>query len=220
MNPQNPTRSSRGLLIAFVILGLLFLGTLFFAFWAYGGRQDYKSNSDAKAAAAAEVAKQAEASAKDKEYAELMKSPYRVYHGPSAYGSIAVTFPKSWSAYISDKSGRDPFVNAFFAADIVPDTSNAESTYALRVQVIQNSYSSILENYKSISDGSVKIQPYSLPKVPSIVGTKITGEITSGKQGEMIVLPVRDKTLKIWTEQTNSIADFNNIILPNLTLSP
>jgi hypothetical protein len=36
----------------------------------------------------------------------------------------------------------------------------------------------------------------------------------------MVVIKVRDKTLKIYTESTDYMSDFNDIVLKNLTFSP
>jgi hypothetical protein len=56
--------------------------------------------------------------------------------------------------------------------------------------------------------------------VPKIVGDYVKGQIQSDKQGEMVLLPLRDQTLAIWTESTAFENDFNNIILKNFTFSP
>jgi len=40
-------------------------------------------------------------------------------------------------------------------------------------------------------------------------------------QGSMVLVPLRDKTLKIWTEADETyLKDFNENILPNYTFEP
>jgi len=95
------------------------------------------------------------------------------------------------------------------------------SVFSLRVQVVNQSYSSVLNQYSSqVTSKKVTVTPYSLKLVPSIIGSRVVGEITTNKQGVMIVLPLRDKTLKIWTESTQYEGDLDNIILPNFSFSP
>ena len=52
----------------------------------------------------------------------------------------------------------------------------------------------------------------------------MTGKIFQGRekvQGTMVIVPIRDKTLKVWTE-SNSVflKDFNEAVLANLTFVP
>ena len=44
--------------------------------------------------------------------------------------------------------------------------------------------------------------------------------LNGDKQGTMIILPVRDKTLKIWTEGNEFVGDLDKIILANLSFVP
>jgi hypothetical protein len=51
----------------------------------------------------------------------------------------------------------------------------------------------------------------------------LTGAVlppTTNSTGTMVLLPMRDKTLEIWTEAPAYLADFNTYILPNITFSP
>jgi hypothetical protein len=62
--------------------------------------------------------------------------------------------------------------------------------------------------------------PYSLPKLPQVGGMYLTGQISQRQQGTMVLLPLRDKTLEVWTESSAYMNDFTNNVLPNLTFSP
>jgi hypothetical protein len=87
--------------------------------------------------------------------------------------------------------------------------------------VYNQSYSSMMQQIASgATTGRGTIAPYALPKVPSVVGSRVDGSITPQKQGSMIILPVRDKTLEVWTESTSFLDDFNKNILPNMSFSP
>lgn len=215
-------QGSAALVLTLVVSVILLIGALVFGFWAYSGRQDYKNNVDQKVNVAVAEAEQATSLKKDKQFAEESKSPLRTYVGPAAFGSIHVQYPKTWSAYVIANSDNTPYVDGYFAPGAVPDTSNQDSVYALRVRVSGDSYSDIMSQYQSNVQNHVsKVVPYRLPKVSSVVGSKITGQLVDGnKQGTLIVVPLRANALEIWTQSDKYLSDFNKYILPNLSFSP
>lgn len=207
------------LLIPLVVILLLFLGTAGFGVWAYMERQDYKNNSDQKAAAAAAEQKKATQAEEAAKYAEEAKSPLKTFAGPSDFGSVTFEYPKTWSGYVV--SGGNTPLNGYFQPDIVPNVENEANSFALRVAVVEQSYSKILSGYNGdAKEGSVTVSPYASPKVEGAIGTRIDGEIVKGKRGSMVIFPVRNVTLQVWTEADQYVSDFNNIILPNLTFAP
>ena len=211
------------LLIPLILMVLCFVGAAVFGAWAYMERQDYKLNSDKKSAVAAEAARKQEGIEKDKAFAEAEKQPLTSYDGPSAFGSIHVEYPKTWSVYVDSKSSGNQPLNAFFNPKFVPGIADQASVFALRIQVVQQQYAAVLKSYDSnVKNGSVKVAPYSLPKVSNVVGVRIDGQIITSKKntGSMIIMPLRDKTIKIWTENAQTVNDFNNFILQNLTFVP
>jgi hypothetical protein len=219
MKKHNQDGAVNLLLIPLILASLLLIGTLVFGFWAFGERQDYKDNVDQKISAAVVVAKKQEASVKDKQYAEAAKLPLKTYNGPEQYGSLALQYPKTWSAYVSVGNGRGgTALDGYFNPDVVPDVDEDTNTFALRVEVVSNSYSDVLRGFQNQED--ITIVPYALPKLPKVVGVRISGQIEQDKKGSMVILPVRDKTLKIYTEADAYMNDFNNNILPNLSFAP
>jgi hypothetical protein len=213
------------LLIPLILVVLILFGASYFGYWAYTNMVDYRDNTDQKIAAAVKVANQQLTVQLQKQFAEEAKSPYKIYSGPSAFGSLHIKYPKTWSAYVSvDSSNQNP-VDGYFYPDVVPDTgqdsSGASTNFALRVQVQQAAYSDTLQNYQSqVQEGTVKVRPFRLAKVPSVTGIEVTGQIQPQKTGTLIVLPVRNETLEVWTESPQFQSDFTNIILPNFTFSP
>lgn len=206
--------------LAFVVMLLLFLGSIGFGVWAFMGRQDYKNNVEPKIAAAVAAAEKATGEKKDAELAEKEKQPLRVYTGPAAYGSVAISYPKTWSVY-ADESNRssnplDAYLNPAFVPGLQSDTN-----VALRVQVVSTPYADVARGFESqVKNGKVTAVPYAIAKVPSVTGLRLDGEIATKKSGSMVIVPLRDKTLKIWTEASQYVPDFNTNVLPNLTLVP
>lgn len=208
------------LLIPVILLVLMLVGAGAFAVWAYNGRQDYKNNVDTKVSTAVEANKQVVQAQDAKQYAEAAKQPLKTYVGPEAYGSVHISYPKTWSAYV-DTTGGATGLNGYLYPDTVPSITSQSSVFALRVEVVQTAYNQVVSQFNGVlKQGKVTVTPYKLVKVPSVVGVRIDGQIATNKQGSMIVLPLRDKTLQIWTESTAFLNDFNNNILPNASFSP
>lgn len=221
MRMQNETGAINVLLLPLIMSLLILVGVAVFGVWAFGERQDYKNNVDEKIAVAVEKAKTEEAKVKDAQFAEESKNPLKTYKGPSAYGSVVVKYPKTWSGYVVENSQSDPYVDGYFAKGVVPDVQADSSTFPLRLQVSSTSYSETLTNFESqAQEGSVRVKPYALKKVPSVVGSFVSGAISENKKGYMVILPLRNTTLEIWTESDSYKSDFDKIILPNLTFSP
>ncbi len=208
-------------LLWLVVVSVLFVGAASFGVWAFMSRQDYKNNSDQKSAAAAAQSKKDTQAADATQYAEAAKNPLKTYNGPSQFGSLSIQYPKTWSAYIIENGKGSTPVDYYFHPDTVPDAQNDANSYSLRVQVVQDSYDRVLGTYNGqVQSGKIAVAPYSLPKVSTVVGSKLTGQITPQKQGTLILLPMRNLTLEVWTDAQQFEADFNNLILPNLTFSP
>jgi hypothetical protein len=211
------------LLVPVILLALFFVGAASFAIWAFGSRQDYKNNSDAKSTAAVEANKKVVQAQDAKEFAEAAKKPLKPYIGPEAYGSLRVMYPKTWSAYVDVSDGSAQPLDAYFHADYVPAT-DMKQTYNLRVRVDAQSYTQLVQQYNGlVKSGKVTAVPYSLPSVKNVAGLRFDGQVVlsdSKSSGTMVILPMRDKTLEIWTESPSYLPDFMNNILPNLTFSP
>jgi len=211
---------SGSLVLPFVLVFIVMLTAIGFGAWAYMGRQDYKNKSDQKSDAAVKIAVAAESLRKDSEFAEAEKSPLKTFQGSETFGSIGFQYPKTWSAYIvvNDK-GATP-VDGYFHPDYVPAT-NGDTAFALRIQVVNTSYSEVLKTFDATTkSGKVKVSAFRPVKVNTELGSKVEGEIIAKKQGTLILLPLRDKTIKVWTENAEFAGDFNNTILPSLTFIP
>lgn len=210
------------LLLPLILVVIFFLGAAGFGYWAFAEREDYKNNSDQKVAVAVGAAEKRTQAADAKVFAEKEKQPLRTYVGPSQFGAITIQYPKTWSAYIieGNDSSNKP-VETYFYPEFVPNISNNDQTYALRVELVSQSYDQVLNDFDNdAKSGKVTIAPYKLPKVPNIVGSRIEGQLTNNKQGTMVILPLRNMTLKIWVDASSFAPDFNNIILPNITFTP
>ena len=204
------------------LITLLFIVVVCIAVVLYKDEHKYKNNSDQLVAAAVEAAKAQQQSADQTAFATESLQPLQPFIGPEAYGTVTLYYPKTYSAYIVVGNNSSMPVNGYFQPGYVPDTSNQANIFALRLEVNSETYDQVLAQFTNLAQrGSITISPYSLPKVPSVIGVKITGAISQNvKNGIMIVLPLRTTTLQVWTEATQYDSSFNTLILPNLSFSP
>jgi hypothetical protein len=225
MRKQNQTGSTSVVLA--ILFGVLFLAAAGFGGWAFMGRQDYKDNSDQKSATAVEAAKKSQAAELQKKFDEDYKNPNKTYQGPVSFGSVKFNYPKTWSAYVDENSGSTP-INGYFYPDKVPSIQSG-AAYALRVELLSSTYSQVLQQYNSqIKQGLLKVSAYVPPKMNGVSnvqpGTRLDGIVSrsaaGNHTGSMVILQVRDKTLRIYTEVPNFLNDYNNIVLPTLTYAP
>lgn len=208
------------LLIPLILTTVMLLGAGSFAIWAFLGRQDYKNHTDQKVAAAVEVAKKETAAAKDNEFIEKEKLPLKDYNGPADYGSVVIKYPKTWSAYVDEKDAGLTPIDGYFHKIFVPGTQS-NANFALRLQVVQADYANELHRYESnIKSGKLKAVPYVPAKVQSATGVRLSGDIEPTRKGTLVMVPLRDKVLKLWTYGDEFAADFDNIILLNYSFQP
>ncbi|HTB48918.1 MAG TPA: hypothetical protein VK712_02450 [Verrucomicrobiae bacterium] len=224
MIKHNQDGAVNGVVIALVLTVLLLVGAVAFGVWAYGGRQDYKNNVNAKISVAVTAAKAQEDQANTAQFNLAAEQPLRTYVGPEAYGSLVINYPKTWSGYVdaSGTAANGALVDGYFYPNVVPSITAVTSAFALHVQVLNQSYNQSLQSFASPPpQGQTRtVVPYALPKVPSVIGVEVSGVLTGTKVGTMVVLPLRSNTLEIWTDGNTFLSDFNNNILPNFSFSP
>lgn len=217
---QSQYKHHNGLLIPFILLVIFFIGVSVLAAWAYMERSDYKNNVDKKVEAAVTVAVQNESTRKDAEFVQREKEPTKTYSGPSAYGSVSFKFPKNWSGHVIEKDKSSEPLNGYFHPSIIPDVGGG-TAFALRFKVVDKSYADVLKSLTSkIKTGKLKSTSYKAKNVDDVVGVRLVGELNREQKDTVVILPVRDKTLMIWTESDDFVADFDKFVLTSLTFSP
>jgi hypothetical protein len=199
---------------------------LAFGGWSFTKMLDYKNNADKKVAVAIAAAEKSQA-AKDKaQFDEESKSPNKQFNGSAAYGSVSFSYPKSWSAYIDTTSSSEP-INGYFYPDVVPGFSSG-AAFALRVELVGSDYANEVQSFNSkLKSGKVVGQAYVPPKMNGVTnaqaGMLFSGQVNSsdsGQTGSMLIIKVRDKTLKVSTQSKDYLNDFNNTVLAGLTFNP
>jgi hypothetical protein len=229
VNMSIMTRDQQGtvsMTILFITTAFLFIISVIFGVWAFSSRQDYKNNVDQKIAVAVVSAKQQTEVSDSAQYALEAEKPLNTYTGPQAFGTLVIKYPKTWSGYIAEDDTSNTPINGYFYPGVVPNIAAASSVFALRVQVIETPYATEVSQFTAqTQQQQATVTAYKLPSNPNIIGVAVNGQIGTNAagtpiSGTMIILPLRDSTIELWTESPQFENDFNNNILPNFTFSP
>ena len=218
MRSSNQQGNLNVLVLPLIALGVLFIAATAFAIWAYSSRQDYKNNVDQKISAANQKVKQQTQTEDQAKYFEESQRPNIAFQASETFGSLSFQHSKTWSTYINDQGATSNSLDVYLNPNAVLPINAQSSSSALRVKVVSQPYDSVIRQYAN--NQKVTVSAYKLPKVTSVVGSRVDGQVQPNKQGSMVVLPLRDKTLEIWTESNTYLNEFNNVILPSVTFVP
>ena len=157
---------------------------------------------------------------KDNEFLEKEKQPNRTYKGSDVLGAITFDYPKTWSGYLKSS---DKDMTLLLQKSLVDgsNVTSAGTSSPIVVQVINSGYTDSLAAYESsIKSGKAKSSAFRLSKLQTVLGTKVEGQLAEGVNGEVVLLPMREKTIKISSSVQDYIPDLNNIILPSFSFTP
>lgn len=158
-------------------------------------------------------AEEAQKTKLEDEFTEREKIPTKNYTSPAELGSVKLVFPKTWSSYVD--SGKSGGMDYYGHPNFVPA---ANVNYALRMSVIDRPFASEIKSYdNSVKKGELKATAV---QVSGTTGTRLDGFLKKDQEGSMVIFPLRDKTLRVWTESKEFREDFNNIVLKGLTFVP
>lgn len=190
-------------MIAFGVVGLMY----------YSKFVEQRDNNQPQIEAAVKEAEADQKKQLEAEFVEREKQPNVTYIGPAEFGSVRLTYPKTWSSYVKLSSGRE--VDFYGHPNYVPaDKVN----YALRMSVTSNEFAQEIKQYDGkVKQGDLKARSV---EVSGTKGVRVDGFLTKDQEVSMVVFPLRDKTLRVWTENKDFRKDFDNIIVKKLTFVP
>jgi len=198
-------------LIAAVVFGVLFLATSLLAMWAFSDRDVYKNEAALLAQDEAERAVAANAAELEAAFAEREKSPFRSFSSGSTTGNLSFDYPRSWSVYVEESSGNN--VMSLFAHPGVVHQESSKKPYAFKAEVINQAYESVVRSYESrVSSGALTSKAFRPALVNSQLGVRLDGEVAADFSGSVVLLRLRDKTIRFTTESTDFTADFNEAL--------
>lgn len=192
-----------GAFVLFLIAGGL-------AIWAFMEYSQEKNGADAKVQVEVAKAKSEQAEIDQKKFSEESKNPRIEFVGPSEYGRVSFMYPKTWSVYIEkDGSDRGDYV-AYLHPKEVPSISNKESRFALRLEIINKDFNTVLKTYEQkIKKGELSS---SSTEFNGISSTRIDGAFSKDLRGTVVLMKVNDKTVRFSTDADTFKPDFETVL--------
>ena len=192
-----------GCLILFLIAGSL-------AIWAYMQYSHEKNNVDSKVAIEVAKGKGEQAEIDQKKFSEEAKNPRIEFVGPSEYGRVSFMYPKTWSVYIENDGSNRGDYKAYLNPVAVPSASNKASRFALRLEIINKNLDTVLNDYQSrLKKGELTS---SSTEFNGISATRIDGTFEKELRGSVVLMKVRDKTIRFSTDADTFKPDFQTIL--------
>ena len=192
-----------GCLILFLIAGSL-------AIWAYMQYSHEKSNVDSKVAIEVAKGKSEQAESDQKKFSEEAKNPWIEFVGPSEYGRVSFMYPRTWSVYIENDGSNRGDYKAYLNPVAVPSASNKASRFALRLEIINKNLDTVLNDYQSrLKKGELTS---SSTEFNGISATRIDGTFEKELRGSVVLMKVRDKTIRFSTDADTFKPDFQTIL--------
>lgn len=192
-----------GCLILFLIAGSL-------AIWAYMQYSREKSSVDSKVAIEVAKGKSEQAESDQKKFSEEAKNPRIEFVGPTEYGRVSFMYPKIWSVYVANDGSDRGDYKAYFHPVSVPSTTNKNSRFALRLEIINKNMNTVLNDYQSrLKKGELTS---SSTEFNGISATRIDGTFEKELRGSVVLMKVRDKTIRFSTDADTFKPDFQTIL--------
>lgn len=192
-----------GCLVLFLIAGAL-------AIWVYMMYVQEKSDIDGQIQLAETKARSDQSEIERKNFAEEAKNPRIEFVGPSEYGRVSFMYPKTWSVYI-DKDGSDRGdYKAYLHPQIVPPLGGSDSRYALRVEILNSDFDKVLAQYASVLKKGDVVS--SSIEYNGNSATRLDGAFSKDFRGSVVLMKVRDKTIRFSTDSDTFKPDFQAVL--------
>lgn len=157
----------------------------------------------------------------EKKTATLLANPWKEFKTDDFFGPIDFKYPKDWHDRITNDSGSvDEFV--FLAdPDWIIDTRGEKGPFtALVFKVIDKRYEAELKVYQNKNKPKKTVYDIKEINLSGISGSRINGvNNDTGKNIEFVLIPYRDKTFYMGTEDKDRFGSIYNEILSSLVLN-
>ena len=192
-----------GCLILFLIAGSL-------AIWAYMQYSREKSSVNSKVAIKVAEGKREQAEYDWRKCSDDAKNLRVEFVGPTEYGRVSFMYTKTWSVYIANDGSDRGDYKAYFHPVSVPSITNKNSRFALRLEIINKNMDTVLNEYQSrLKKGELTS---SSTEFNGISATRIDGTFEKELRGSVVLMKVRDKTIRFSTDADTFKPDLQTIL--------
>lgn len=212
--PPADTKSKNTLIetIILVVVCIIAAVAIVFAVLYFMRWNDLNTNYTAEKDRAVAEAVKEQRDADDEALKERLKADKESFVGPDDFGRISFNYPKIWSVYNNEDGLENSDYSSYFAPAPVPSLNDQSARYAIRFQILNQSYDNVANNYSSaVQEGELTAENFQADS-GKITGTKYTGTLEEGIEGIMVLAKVNDKTLILRTDSLEYTDDFNKIL--------
>ena len=198
--------------IILVVVCIIAAVAIVFAVLYFMRWNDLNTNYTAEKDRAVAEAVKEQRDADDEALKERLKKDKESFVGPDDFGRISFNYPKIWSVYNYEDGLENSDYSSYFAPAPVPSLNDQSARYAIRFQILNQSYDNVANNYSSaVQEGELTAENFQADS-GKITGTKYTGTLEEGIEGIMVLAKVNDKTLILRTDSLEYTDDFNLIL--------
>ena len=192
-----------GFIVLFLVAGAL-------AAWAYLSYDTAKTDVEGQIQVAVTEAKREQSESDYKKYQEDSKNPRLEFVGPAEYGRVSFMYPRTWSVYVDkDAADRRDYM-AYLHPVTVPPVSSKESRYALRLEILNKDYDEVVKEYADrLKKGELTS---STPEYNGNASIRFDGAFTKELRGSVVLMRVRDKTIRLSTDADVFKPDFDAVL--------
>jgi hypothetical protein len=166
-----------------------------------------KSNEAVKAEGYKE-GQAAQAKADEEKIRSEKEIPFKSYTAPDSAGAFSFKYPKNWSLHVVEGSSAAP-ISLTMHPEMIKDTSG-DDNYAMEIKLTSSSFDSQLKTYQSlVKSGKLKARDV---VVSGIQANRFEGKIDGRREGVVVILPLRDKTLSFTNTDKAYITQFDQVL--------
>lgn len=202
--------SKIGWMIAAICGISLFLVASALGVWIWMQYIEKKTDVDGQISLAVAEAVKKQSEEDEAKFQEAYKNPKIEFASPSEYGRVSFMYPKTWSVFIErDGSDRGDY-KAYLHPVSVPPISKKDSRYALRLEIVNRNFDDVLRQYDpQLKKGELKS---STPEYNGRVTTRLDGAFSKELRGAVVLMRVRDKTIRLSTDADTFKPDFEALL--------
>lgn len=142
------------------------------------------------------------------------------YTSDEVFGNFQFSFPKAWSTNVR-QTDSDPELQYLADPETILMTNETGPATGLRVMVFKEKFTSLSKEYETKSNGSVTAFSFEDITLSGLKGKKFVGSTneTAGKKISFVLLPLREKTLYIGTDNVETYSEQFASILKSFKIS-
>lgn len=178
--------------------------------WLWGSTSVAKANMAKTLAAARKQGRKEQLKIDQAAALKEAQNPFRSYKAPEGIGRFELKFPKNWSAQLSEDMEKTEQLRLVAHPDFVRIGEEDKTAYALVVELHKRRSTDILEGYNDrVTEGNLRSSSVT---VSGIASTRYEGEYEDDRKGAIVVIPLRDKTLTIATQDRQYFSQLAEVL--------